>query len=196
MRPTVLLASTNPGKLREWTRLLREAPVRLVLGEDLPSVEEDGKTYEANALLKARAWGEHTDLPVLAEDSGLEVPALGNRPGIHSARMGTDDEGRIRWLLEALGENPRREARFVCVAVLLASDRSRSWTFRGVCEGTLLREPRGTGGFGYDPVFLPLGQERTFAQMGTEEKELLSHRGDAAKKMALFLPSVVESLLG
>ena len=190
MRPTVLLASTNPGKLREWTRLLREAPVRLVLGEDLPSVEEGGKTYEANALLKARAWGDHTDLPVLAEDSGLEVPALGNRPGIHSARMGTDDEGRIRWLLEALGENPRREARFVCVAVLLASDRERVWTFRGECEGTLLREPRGTGGFGYDPVFLPAGSERSAAELRPEEKDASSHRGRALEALLPALRSL------
>ena len=196
MTPLVLLASTNSGKLREWSRLLRGAPLRLALGADLPPVEEDGDSFEANARIKAEAWGHVTELPVLAEDSGLEVDALEGRPGVFSARMGRDDGERIRWLLDALGSCRRREARFVCTAVLLAPDRRRSWVFTGTCEGTIAREPRGDGGFGYDPVFCPRGEERTFGEMSPEEKERFSHRGAAAKRMVQALPSVVESLLG
>ena len=99
-------------------------------------------------------------------------------------------------LAELAAAARRREARFVCTAVLLAPDRRRSWVFTGTCEGTIAREPRGDGGFGYDPVFCPRGEERTFGEMSPEEKERFSHRGAAAKKMVQALPSVVESLLG
>jgi len=146
--------------------------------------EENETTYEGNALVKARAAARLTGQWALGDDSGLEVDALGGGPGLHSARYGgpgLDDAGRCARLLEALRDVPdgRRSARFRCVIAIVAPD-GREWVVEGVAEGTIVREPRGGGGFGYDPLFYypPLGA--TFGELSDDDKSRVSHRARAA----------------
>ncbi|WP_164925229.1 non-canonical purine NTP pyrophosphatase [Thermanaerovibrio acidaminovorans] len=187
----VVLATGNRGKVREWERLLGDgAPVRLVLPSEVPPVEEDQDTYQGNALKKARSFLAGQDRPVLAEDSGLEVVSLGMAPGVRSARVAGSDPERIGWLLERLRGERDRRARFVCVAALAFPD-GRSYTFRGELWGTIAERPMGDGGFGYDPVFMPLGLDVTLAQVGAL-KDRISHRARAARRLVLALPLVVE----
>jgi len=152
--------------------------------DDRTEVEETGTTFEANARLKAEGYSLRTVLPVLAEDSGLEVDALDGEPGTFSARYGgpgLDDPGRCALVLRNLApiDDPaRRTARFHCVMALARRGRTLA-TFDGTVEGTIAPAPRGSTGFGYDPIFLPRGHVRTFAEMSREEKQALSHRGRA-----------------
>ena len=156
--------------------------------------EENETTYRGNALLKARAASRLTGTWALADDSGLEVDALGGAPGLHSARYGgpgLDDAGRCAWLLEALRDVPddRRTARFRCV-IAIVDPAGREWVVEGVAEGTIAHEPRGTSGFGYDPLFSypPLG--KTFAELSDAEKSDVSHRGRAARLARELLTGV------
>jgi XTP/dITP diphosphohydrolase len=183
----LLLATSNPGKVRELRRLLEGVPYRILMPQDLAlqlDVEEDGATYAENALKKARAYSAASQCLALADDSGLEVDALGGEPSVHSARYGghgLDDAARTRRLLAALeGVAPsRRTARFRAV-VALAWPSGREETFEGVLEGAISAAPRGVSGFGYDPVFeLPHG--RTVAELDQLEKDRISHRGIAAR---------------
>lgn len=181
----IVFATRNPGKLREAGEILGAAGIVLVGAAelDLPEVEETGATFEENAQLKAESAAARSGLPALGDDSGLEVDALGGRPGVLSARYGgpgLDDAGRRAKLLEELRAIPdeRRTARFVC-AVALATPGAPTRIARGTCEGRLLREERGTGGFGYDPIFAPDGHDRTFGELPPETKHALSHRGRA-----------------
>ncbi|EHM09412.1 xanthosine triphosphate pyrophosphatase [Thermanaerovibrio velox DSM 12556] len=190
----LVLATGNPGKVREWEGLLRGRGIRLRLPGERLEVEEDGASYLENALKKARSYAEVSPgLPVLAEDSGLEVRALDMGPGVFSARVGSCDEDRIRWLLGRLAGEADRWARFVCVAVLLLPD-GRAFSFRGELEGAIACAPEGEGGFGYDPVFIPRGVDVTLAQAG-DLKDRISHRARAAAKLALFAPLVIESMV-
>jgi XTP/dITP diphosphohydrolase len=183
----LLVATMNPGKIRELARALDSTGIE-VLGLDhlgnVPDVEETGETFEENARLKAEAYSRLTDLPVLADDSGIEVDALGGAPGVHSARWGgpeLDDPGRCRLLLKKISgvEDPeRRTARFRCVLALARGGETLA-TFEGVVEGRILTEPRGENGFGYDPVFFHPPSGCTTAQLSTEEKQRISHRGRA-----------------
>ncbi|MCX7828733.1 MAG: non-canonical purine NTP pyrophosphatase [Thermanaerothrix sp.] len=194
-RVEVLLATGNHGKVREWEGLLGGRGISVRLPNTKVDVEEDGASYFENALKKARSYvGLSGGLPVLAEDSGLEVRALDMGPGIFSARVGASDGERIRWLLERLEGQADRWARFVCVAVLLMPD-GRVFSFRGELEGVIAEAPAGDWGFGYDPVFRPKGLDVTLAQAGGL-KDRISHRAKAAAKLALFAPIVIESLVG
>ena len=181
----LVIATSNPHKITELTPLLRPARWTIRTGADFPDApdpEETGATYEENALIKARAWAEATGLPALADDSGLEVEALGGRPGIHSSRYAPTAEARIDKLLEALREIPgdRRRARFVCV-IAFVDPGGASKTFQGICPGAITRSRSGGHGFGYDPVFLVDGcGGRTMAELTPEEKNTLSHRARAA----------------
>jgi len=186
----VVVATGNPGKLREFRAALEPEGVEVdglaALGEP-PAVEETGATFERNARIKAEAYSRATDLPVLAEDSGLEVDALGGEPGVRSARWGgaaLDDAGRARLLLERMAGVPdeRRTARFRCVLAAARAGRVLA-TFEGEVEGRITREPRGAGGFGYDPVFFHPTLGRTFAEVPRESKQRLSHRGEAIRKL-------------
>lgn len=191
----VMLATSNPGKVREWERLLGSGGLVLSFPGDRLDVEEDGATYEENALKKARAYMRLSQgRPVLAEDSGLEVRALGMEPGIFSARVGKSDQERIRWLLTRMEGLSDRWARFVCVAVLLLPC-GRWFSFRGELEGSIAHSPVGSGGFGYDPVFLLPSLGITLSQAGAL-KDRLSHRARAAKKTALWAPLVIKSMVG
>jgi XTP/dITP diphosphohydrolase len=204
-RLEVLIASNNPGKIREILEALRGVPIRLrYLREfqDVAPVEEVGKTYAENAILKAVTYSKQAGLCALADDSGLEVDALGGLPGVLSARYGGDhasDQERTEKLLMALTQHPRQErtARFVCCMALAgwrrgeAQDRSDDPRLIHVCErkceGLIEEEPRGSNGFGYDPVFSPIGYDRTFAELPSAVKNLISHRAQALDEMREFL---------
>ena len=187
---TLVMATSNIGKLREFQALLAGFPVRLVplnevLGE-VPKIVESGATFEENAVLKARTVAQLTGMVAMADDSGLEVDALGGRPGVRSARFAheraTDAENNAMLLreLEEI-EEAQRSARFRCVlAVVSPWAPQEPLVGEGRCEGFIARNPRGSGGFGYDPLFLlPQPEERTMAELTDAEKNALSHRGRA-----------------
>ena len=183
----VVLASKNPHKLEEISRITEKFGIELVLqsqlGVDL-DVEENGSTFEENSYIKAKAVMEATGLPALADDSGIAVDALNGEPGIYSARYGFDDSlddyGRLCLLLKNTEQVPddRRQAQFVCVITLVTPD-GKVIQARGEAHGMLLRQTAGQGGFGYDPIFYypPLG--KTFAELTPEEKNKVSHRAEA-----------------
>ena len=192
-RPRLLLASANQGKLRELRTILHGLPVELVgLDEagrgDPPEVEETGETFLANALLKARAYAAWSGLAAVADDSGLEVDALGGAPGVRSARYagpGASDQANLDKLLAELAGVPpeRRTARFRCVAALYDPATQRDDHAEAAWEGRVLDAPRGSGGFGYDPVFLPDGWDRTSAEVDQPTKDAASHRGKAFRAL-------------
>lgn len=184
-RPKWVLATDNAGKAREFKR--RMSDIEWLLQSDLgiESPEETGTTFEENALIKASHAAQSTDLPVLADDSGLEVDALNGRPGVYSARFaGPDakDKDNIARLLEELGDADNRTARFRCVLCLVAPD-AQPVFFRGKWEGTILEVPRGKAGFGYDPVFFDPILQRSAAELEPELKNEVSHRGRALTEM-------------
>jgi XTP/dITP diphosphohydrolase len=207
-----VLATRNAHKVSELTRILATTGVEVSLvGLDkfpgMPEVAETGLTFADNALLKARAVAAFTGLPAVADDSGLCVDALHGMPGIFSARWSGghgDDHANLKLLLDQLADVSERGGQFVCAAVLVlpstvlpstvlpstvlpesAADSSRrEWTTTGVLSGTLIREPRGSGGFGYDPVFVANGHSVTNAELTPQEKDAISHRGRALRALA------------
>lgn len=189
----VLLATSNPGKVRELQPLL--SPVTLATPSDLNlvlDVDESGETFAENAAIKARAFSVATGMATLADDSGLEVDALGGEPGVHSARYGgpnLDDVGRLELLLHNLREVTdfsQRCARFTCCMAVILPD-GRCWDTTGICEGFIAHQPSGSGGFGYDPIFYLPGHGKTMAEIPAAEKNRLSHRSQAARKMVSLL---------
>lgn len=193
----IVIASKNEGKIREVKRILGELPVRWTTWHDLdewPDLSEDGDTFLDNALIKASKLAEATGYAALADDSGLEVEALHGAPGIYSARYGGEegnDALNVRRLLtELTGVSPgQRKARFVCCVVLYFPG-GKSLDATGTCSGVIAPEPRGSAGFGYDPVFIPDGYDRTFAELLPGEKDALSHRGRALAAMRVNLVSL------
>jgi XTP/dITP diphosphohydrolase len=192
----LVLATRNEGKLRELARIL--GTTITLAGLDAfpgaPDVPETGATFEANALLKARAIAAYTDLPAVADDSGLCVDALNGMPGVLSARWAGqhgDDKANLDLLLAQVADMPdaRLGARFVCAAALVvpAHGTPREWVVAGEMEGRLVRTPRGSGGFGYDPIFQPDGFKETTAEMTPEAKDAISHRGRAFRALAPFI---------
>ena len=186
----LVLATRNPHKLRELEALLR--PHRLVplpAGVELPP--ETGETFDENALIKARAAAEATGRPAIADDSGIAAAALGGRPGVRSARYAgdnaTDEENLAKLLREVPATGDRRVAYVCSLAYVVPGGEAR--LFEGRCEGILAREPRGSGGFGYDPAFIPVDRAdgRTMAELTSEEKDAISHRGRAARAFAAWL---------
>jgi XTP/dITP diphosphohydrolase len=183
----IVIASRNAHKVREIRAICADWPVEWVTHEqvDWPDVEESGSTYLENALRKARAVAETTELPALADDSGIEVDALGGGPGPRSARYAgrnATDEENLRALLRAIAGVPRsgRTARYRAIAVL-AWPKGPVVQAEGVCEGVLRSKPRGSGGFGYDPIFEPAGWDRTMAELTPTQKDRISHRGRALR---------------
>ena len=187
-----MLATRNAGKIAELGRILADVGggveiVGLESFPDAPDVPETGLTFADNALLKARAIAAYTGLPAVSDDSGLTVNALNGMPGILSARWaGThgDDHANLELVLGQLADIDNRDAAFVCVAALVLPDGSREWTTTGVLSGRLTREPRGTNGFGYDPIFVPDGMETTTAELAPPDKDAISHRGRAFRAIA------------
>ena len=190
MKSPLLFATTNPGKLRELRALA--SGLEVVSPADvphLPAVEETEDTLEGNARKKAVAWARASSLVTLSDDSGLFVDALGERPGVHSARYAPgDDAARVARLLEELRavDDPLRTAAFRCVLCLATPD-GRSVVAEGVCHGRVTREPRGAGGFGYDPVLLVPEVGRTLAELSLEDKARFSHRARAFGRMQPWL---------
>ena len=179
-----VLASHNPGKLKEMSAILEDLGVEVVLPSQVgvdAEVEETGETFEANALLKAKAVCQAAGLPAIADDSGLCVDALGGAPGVYSARYGGEglnDVQRYRLLLENMKGQMPRTAKFVSV-ITCCFPNGDVISARGECPGTIAFAPMGEGGFGYDPVFFVPGLKKTFAQLTAEEKNAISHRGKA-----------------
>ncbi|HYQ43700.1 MAG TPA: RdgB/HAM1 family non-canonical purine NTP pyrophosphatase [Polyangiaceae bacterium] len=203
---TIVLATSNHGKLAELRALLADLPVQLrsaaeVLGEQ-PNIVEDGATFEDNALIKARAIASATRTLALADDSGLEVDALGGRPGVRSARFAheraTDAENNAALLRElAEVEEGARSARFRCVLALVDPwQDSDVHIAKGSCEGSIARAPRGSGGFGYDPLFLVDGQGgKAMAELSEVEKNQVSHRGRAVQALRRILVDFLNARL-
>jgi len=186
---TIVIATRNIGKLREFQTLLQLLEGRILSLQDVEidrDIEESGSTFAENARLKALAYSRWTSFPVLADDSGLEVIALGDRPGIYSARYaGSDasDEDRNQKLLKELGsEETNRDARFFC-ALTLAQDGAILLESEGECRGVITHTPRGSNGFGYDPIFLFPELDKTFAELNREEKNEHSHRTRAVRNL-------------
>lgn len=184
---TLVIATRNRAKSLEIRALLRDFPVEIKDVSDfgpLPEPVEDGRTFDENAYKKALFTAKVLGLPALADDSGLEVEALGGQPGVHSARYAgaqATDADNIQKLLEAMEGVTNRKARFVCV-LSMAVPTGPALTYEAACEGEITTEPRGTQGFGYDPVFLYPPAGKTFAEMSPEEKAAVSHRGRALRE--------------
>lgn len=200
----VVLATRNAGKVVELQRILAADPalarldIQLVGADDVadaPEVEETGDTFAANALLKAQALAAHTGWPAIADDSGLCVDALGGDPGVRSARWAgepSDDAANLALVLTQVAEVPAegRGAHFTCAAAAVVPGVGER-VVEALMEGTLATAPRGDGGFGYDPIFVPLGERRTTAEMAPAEKDAISHRGKAFRALAPILAELL-----
>ncbi len=197
--PELIIASKNEGKIREIIDILDLHDIKIYTYKDFtdwPEVDEAGTTFYENALLKARVLVETFGKPAVADDSGLEVDALGGEPGIYSARYAGEQGNVIKnneKLLHELADIPwdKRTARFRCVAVLMTPD---GWvaSAEGTLEGHIGFEPHGAAGFGYDPIFIPLGDTRTVAEMPLDEKNKISHRAQAFRKLKERMPELKE----
>jgi XTP/dITP diphosphohydrolase len=191
--PNLLIATNNAGKLRELEAMLGIARLNLLNLSDVEiscEIEETGKTFAENAALKAAGYARLASIPTLADDSGLAIDHLNGRPGVYSARYAgknaTDADCVEKVLAEMKGVEVRT-ARFVCVVVLADRDGRIVASVEGTCEGRITKEPRGSSGFGYDPIFLPLGFDKTFAEIDAETKNRISHRANAVLKIIPFL---------
>lgn len=197
----VVLATKNLGKIKEFERLLGEFASDIqVLGlkdfPDLPEVEETGDSFESNSLLKAEAIARYTKLPALADDSGICVEVLNGEPGIFSARWAGvhgDDQANNQKLLSQLASEINRNAKFRCVVTLVVpkGDKELILVESGEVHGKIVDSPRGEGGFGYDPIFQPNGSNLTFGEFPHGEKDKISHRGQALRKIAPQLSKVL-----
>ena len=195
--PSLLLGTRNPGKVREIETILGDVPWQIrslqeFLDLDIPA--ETADTYAGNAIIKAQFYARATGLCALADDSGLEVEALNGAPGVYSARYagaGASDADRRTLLLSELAHVPadQRKARFVCAVAIALPDGTILNTSEGICEGAIIFESRGTSGFGYDPLFIPDGFDKTFAELPDTIKNQISHRARALLKTREFLVS-------
>jgi XTP/dITP diphosphohydrolase len=187
MTKTLIVATSNPGKVREMQVYLEDLGWNLRPKPQELEIEETGDTFIANACLKASEVAKAMGEWAIADDSGLAVDALLGAPGIYSARYGSTDRDRIERVLKELGDTEQRGAQFVCAIAIARPDGSIALQTEGLCRGEILSTPRGTGGFGYDPIFYVPQQQMTFAQMSPELKHKISHRGRA---FAALLPQL------
>lgn len=193
----IVLATKNLKKANEILSILKDIKVKILTLEDYPNcpdVIEDGNTFEANAIKKAVFVSGYTGKVALADDSGLEVYALDNRPGVYSARFAgedaTDDENNIKLLSELKGYiGEQRRARFVCV-IAIAHGNDILKMFKGFIEGVITDTPKGDGGFGYDPIFMPLGYNKTFGEIDPTIKNVISHRGKALQELKYYIENL------
>lgn len=189
MVKVVVLATKNVGKVKEFQQLLKDFPVEIKNLDDfgpIPDIEEDGETFDDNAYKKAAFTAKMLGLPAIADDSGLVVEALDGAPGVRSARYAGEnasDNQNIEKLLDEMTNHSDRRAAFECV-ISIAVPAGPALTYEGRCEGEIARHPKGTGGFGYDPVFYYPAHHRTFAELTSEEKNRVSHRGKALAEVA------------
>lgn len=191
----LLVATNNKGKVRELSQLLSNFPFRLrLLGEfpDVDEAEETGETFAENATIKALYYSARSGLLTLSDDSGLVVDALAGAPGVRSARYAGREATYAERMSKLLGEldvtgDAERRARFICVIAVADPSAGTLHTFEGACEGRIARAPHGTGGFGYDPLFIPDGHDRTFGELPQEVKHTLSHRARALEQAVRHL---------
>ena len=187
----IVLASRNPNKIEELRELLSLPDLRVLSTADFPELEEvdeDALTLEGNALKKAHYVAMVTGLPSLADDTGLEVSALNGAPGVYSARYAGEQasyDDNVEKLLSEMEDIEQRKAQFRTVVAFVDAD--KQWMFEGVCKGHISRYRKGVKGFGYDPIFVPDGFEQSFAEMGSKQKNSISHRGLAMKEAVAFL---------
>ncbi|OCQ91422.1 non-canonical purine NTP pyrophosphatase, RdgB/HAM1 family [Oscillatoriales cyanobacterium USR001] len=187
----LLVATSNPGKVREMLEYLADFGWELQLKPEELEIEETGDTFIANACLKASEVAKATGKWSIADDSGLTVEALNGRPGIYSARYGKTDRDRIERLLTELGDEENRKAQFVCAIAIASPDGAIAIQVEGKCNGEILYHPKGDSGFGYDPIFYVPTQQKTFAEMTPEEKRSNSHRGQAFQILLPQLEKIV-----
>jgi len=200
-RAQLLIATTNPGKLRELRSLLADLPLELLSLTNIPSiepVEETGETFTENASLKASGYARQAKVFTLADDSGLAVDALRGKPGVYSARYVCPDATYPDRIASLLGElasiaDPNRTARFVCARAVSSGTGAIAFITEKSCEGHIAAAPRGTGGFGYDPIFVPDGYDQTFAELPVETKNRISHRALALRATRQFIASLTAS---
>lgn len=197
----IIIASTNKGKLKEIKKILADLEIKILSLDDypqMPSITEDGQTYEANAIKKAKTISKVTGKVTLSDDSGIEVDFLNGAPGVKSARFGGDsltDTERNQRLLELLKKVPlsERSARFKCV-VAISIPNGEIKTVSGECEGFISFEPKGNQGFGYDPIFIPNGFSKTFGELGGRIKDKISHRAEALLKAKEILLEISQKV--
>lgn len=198
--PSLLIATGNAGKVKEIEALLGGLPLRLLFLKDYSNITlpaETGSSYAENALIKARSYAIQTGSVALADDSGLEVAALKGAPGLRSARFGgceASDDDRVSLLLSELEETQDRErrARFVCVMAIVAPTLRTMNVSQGLCEGRIAETRAGSGGFGFDPIFVPDGYRMTFAELPIEVKDRISHRAQALRSIRDFLTQLLK----
>ncbi len=185
----IVLATKNKGKVKEIQQALKELNIEVLEIEGDFSPEENGATFKENAYIKAYEAAKLTNLPALADDSGLEVDALDGRPGIHSARYANSDKERIQKLVKEVSEFSKKErtARFKCEMVMALPTGETLYSSTGTCEGEIIDNPSGTNGFGYDPIFYIKEFNATMAEINLEQKNNISHRGKALKSMIEWL---------
>jgi XTP/dITP diphosphohydrolase len=193
----IIIATQNLGKVKEIKDILDNSNIKILTKKDfpqLPKIDEDGKTFQENALKKAGKISEYTGKVCLADDSGLEIDYLEGKPGIYSSRWGNNDEERINKVLNLLENVPenKRNAKFVCVLVLAFPD-GRKYMVKEECPGKISFIPRGKYGFGYDPIFLIPEYNQTFAELGDKIKNQISHRGKALRRMIKIINELVVS---
>ncbi|MBD2106667.1 RdgB/HAM1 family non-canonical purine NTP pyrophosphatase [Nodosilinea sp. FACHB-13] len=191
--PTVIVATGNPGKLKEMQVYLGDLDWELQLKPDAIDIEETGTTFLENARLKAAGVAKALGQWAIADDSGLAVHALGGAPGIYSARYANSDAARIERLLQELEESVDRSAQFICALALANPQGDIVLETEGICPGEILRAPRGAGGFGYDPIFYVPALGKSFAEMSPEQKDANSHRGVAFSQL---MPHLKQLTLG
>lgn len=190
----LVVATGNPGKLGEMQEYLIGLPWELTLKPADLDVDETGATFMANARLKASEVAKAVGEWSIADDSGLAVAALDGAPGLYSARYGETDKDRINRLLRELGDNPNREAKFICAIAIANPEGEIILATEGICPGEILHHPRGNGGFGYDPIFYVTSQQQTFAEMLPTTKSRVSHRGIAFAQLMPELQALSLSL--
>jgi len=193
----IIIATNNLGKVKEIKDILDNSNIKILTKKDfpqLPKIDEDGKTFQENALKKACKISEYTGKVCLADDSGLEIDYLEGKPGIYSSRWGNNDEERINKVLNLLENVPenKRNAKFVCVLVLAFPD-GRKYMVKEECPGKISFIPRGKYGFGYDPIFLIPEYNQTFAELGDKIKNQISHRGKAMRRIINIINELIVS---
>lgn len=196
MTKLLVVATGNPGKLREMQAYLTNCGWELTLKPEELEIEETGETFAANACLKASQIAKATGNWAIADDSGLQVDALNGAPGVYSARYANTDSERIARILSELGNEVNRQAQFVCAVAIARPDGAIALQSEGICHGEILHTPRGDGGFGYDPIFYVPELQLTFAEMARELKRSISHRGKAFTALLPQLDTLLSPELG
>jgi XTP/dITP diphosphohydrolase len=186
----LVVATSNPGKLREMQAYLNDGDWHLELKPDDLEIEESGETFLENACQKASGVANAMGKWAIADDSGLCVDGLNGIPGVYSARYAATDQERIERLLKELGDETNRKAQFICAIAIARPDGTIALQVEGICQGEILEAPRGSGGFGYDPIFYIPQHQKTFAEMSPELKRSVSHRGLAFEKLLPQLPQL------